>query len=329
MSKRVGYIISLILSVIIAGLFFFNWMGLSVTDILGSDGTSWVTACFQGIDLANSFGSLGGSELVTGIMALSIGILVVIALSIICFAVYIIKGAVSGRGHKKWGINGTVLAMLLAAATIIIPEILKNSDSMIGIILGSTLKATLITYAILVIGILNLIFMTALDKGKQVMDYNPYGDDPYGDGVYNDNNYNNYNNYDNSYDNNYDGNYDNTAVGGAATKECPACGGINPDIAAFCKKCGYHFNAPITNDMDYVDERPPIDPASIPYMQPVDPTPYTPHTEPEPVPYTPPVKSASSEKSAWSRAGDMQDLSGGTNSGDDDNNSASSLKINM
>lgn len=323
MSKRVGFIISSIFSVAVIVMYFLNWIG---SDVVGNRGESLVSLGFDSMDMLSGagkiFGDLGSSG--TAAMAACIVLLVLIGVSVISLLLYVLLGIIKGRGHKKWGNIGMIISFLISGIVVIAPDVLESQEGMgalIGVVLGKS--TTVIPVVVMVLSILSIIFLNALDKGKEIS----YGGHGRG-GRYDDR----YDNYDNNYDNNYDDNYDDAYddgygsqndyhddfAGGAPVtpeKYCPACGRVNPDYAVFCQQCGFNFK----EENDVVEEPEPYTPP-----QPVEPEPYTPPQPVEPEPYVSPQQETTASRNVeWHKA---NDLLGNRN---DDNNSGDTIRINL
>lgn len=297
MSKRVGFIISSIFSVAVIVMYFLNWMG---SEVVGRGGASLVSLGFDSMnilfDVGESLGDLGSAA-----MAACIVLLVLIGVSVISLLLYVLLGIIRGRGHKKWGNIGMIISFLISGIVVIAPDVLgsqKEVGELIGGLLGE--YTTVIPVVVMVLSILSIIFLNALDKGKEIS----YGGHGRG-GRYDDRN----DNYDDAYDDGYESqnDYHDDFAGGAPVtpeKYCPACGRVNPDYAVFCQQCGFNFK----EENDVVEE----------------PEPYTPPQPVEPEPYVSPQQETTASRNVeWHKA---NDLLGNRN---DDNNSGDTIRINL
>ncbi len=338
MSKRVGYILSIIISIAISVSYFFNWFGID-GGLIGESGCSVVYLCSTVLQTANIAGMLGGEEIVTALTVCAIAVLALCALSVIFFVIYIITGIVNKGKHKKWGNIGMIFAMLVAIIMIALPLVVNH------VIKLPVAKATFIPYSVLSAAILAIVFLNTLDVGKKTIKYAgyPYGTNEYGGMGYENNSYENHgyedsgyensgyedNSYEhsayNNYDNGYNDNSDNASIARDGTKVCPMCGGVNPDFAAFCKGCGFNFNdsSAYSNAAEepvgFNDVPPVATPAEEPYTEPVAAAEEEIHTPSEPA----------AKKGEWNKASDMLDLSGGSSKDEGSDKGGSSLKINM
>lgn len=348
MSKRVGYIIASIISAVTAVLFFVGWMAVNAGSFIANswEWISWPQVCinfFANVgsadsEISNVSSMIPGGEgmmssvtsALTAAKLIAAAILILIALSIIFFAIYIIKGAVLGRKHKKWGIMGALFAMILAIVTICIPMIISGlvkssiestvgSDMMdlvgsinmvdISGMISSVFKITPIPYVVLVLSVLNLIFMNALDKGSQPVEYggyNAYGG--YENNGYTDNGYDNNSYAGGGYEDNNSFETNNVAPS-EGEKFCPACGEKNFDYAKFCKKCGFNFDNETNGVSSFNEPETVAETAAETAVE----TPSKPETK----------------NVEWNKASDMLDLSGSSSKSEDDDNNGNSLKINM